>query len=188
MINTFLHKKILKQAAILCGCLFFFSCENDADVVNDWTKEVVLVEEATNVESYFSQNGKLRAKLSAPLMIRSQADTNYTEFPKKLHVDFYDSLLKKESFLDAHYGKYFENQNKVWLRDSIRVININGDTLTTSELWWDQNTQKFYTDKEVRIATKSKNIYGGKGLEAAQDLSNVIIRYPSGTALVQDNF
>ena len=55
-----------------------------------------------------------------------------------------------------------------------------------SELWWDQNIQKFYTDREVRIATKSKNIYGGKGLEATQDLNQVIIKYPSGTALVNE--
>src|SRR5687767_9440970 len=121
MIKSLAHTNIFKQAVILCSCLFFFGCENDEAVVNDWTKKVELVEEATNVESYFSQNGKLRAKLNAPLMIRSQADTNYTEFPKTLHVDFYDSLMQKESFLDARYGKYFENQNKVWLRDSIKV-------------------------------------------------------------------
>ena len=188
MINYLFIKNILLQAAILGSCLFFFACENDDRTINEWTEKVVLVEEATNVETFFSQNGKLRARLVAPLMIRSQADTTYTEFPKTLHVDFYDSLLKKESFLDARYGKYFENQNRVWLRDSIKVININGDTLTTSELWWDQNTKKFYTEKEVRIATKSKNIYGGKGMEATQDLNEVIIKYPSGTALVQDNF
>jgi LPS export ABC transporter protein LptC len=180
------YKKNLKQAAILCSCLFFFACENDDRAINEWTEKVVMVEEATKVETFFSQNGKLRAKLTAPYMIRSQADTTYTEFPKSLHVDFYDSLLRKESFLDARYGKYFEHLNKVWLRDSIQVININGDTLTTSELWWDQNIQKFYTDKEVRIATKSKNIYGGKGMEASQDLNQVIIKYPSGTALVDE--
>ena len=188
MIKCIVHHKLLKQAAILCSCLFFFACENDDRAINEWTEKVVMVEEATKVETFFSQNGKLRARLTAPLMIRSQADTSYTEFPKTLHVDFYDSLLRKESFLDARYGKYFEHLNKVWLRDSIRVISINGDTLTTSELWWDQNIQKFYTDKEVRIATKTKNIYGGKGMEATQDLSVVTIRYPSGTALVQDNF
>lgn len=183
--RTSFHK-ILKQAATLCSCLFFFACENDDRAINEWTEKVVLVEEATKVETFFSQNGKLRARLTAPLMIRSQADTTYTEFPRSLHVDFYDSLLRKESFLDARYGKYFEHLNKVWLRDSIKVININGDTLTTSELWWDQNIQKFYTDREVRIATKSKNIYGGKGMEASQDLNQVIIKNPSGTALVEE--
>ena len=175
MINFFANHKFL-QAAILCSCLFFFACENDDKTINEWTEKVVLVEEATNVETFFSQNGKLRARLHAPLMIRSQSDTTYTEFPKTLHVDFYDSLLKKESFLDARYGKYFENQNRVWLRDSIQVINTRGDTLTTSELWWDQNTQKFYTDKEVHIIQKTKNIYGGKGMEASQDFTTFIIK------------
>ncbi|MBD0351089.1 MAG: LPS export ABC transporter periplasmic protein LptC, partial [Flavisolibacter sp.] len=88
---------------------------------------------------------------------------------------------------DARYGKYIETTNKVQLRDSVRVININGDTLTTSELWWSQNEKKFYTDKEVRIATKDKRIYGGKGLEAAQDISWYIIKQPTGSVVVPEN-
>lgn len=180
------YKNIL-QAAILCSCLLFVGCENEEAEINAWTERRVLLEEAKNVETYFSQGGRLRAKLHAPIMIRSESDTVYVEFPKNLHVDFYDSLTRKESFLDARYGKYFENQGKVWLRDSVKVISLKGDTLSTVELWWNQNTQRFYTDSTVQIATKSRNIYGGKGMEASQDLSDVIIKYPSGTVLVSDS-
>ena len=172
MINSFLiHTKLLVQAAIFCGCLFLFSCENDIEKVNAWNKKKVMVEEATKVESLFSQEGKLRAKLTAPLMLRYQSDTIYVEFPKTLHVDFFDSTGKKESQLDARYGKYFESLNKVFLKDSVVVANIKGDTLRSPELWWDQNKQKFYTDKLVRLKTVDKQIYGGRGMEADQDLS-----------------
>jgi hypothetical protein len=51
------------------------------------------------------------------------------------------------------------------------VASVKGDTLRTSELWWDQNTRKFYTDKQVRLKTIDKFIYGGNGLEAEEDLS-----------------
>ena len=176
------------QAALYSSCLLLFAgCENDDKAISEWTEKKILVEEAKKVETYFSQNGKLRARLNAPLMIRSESDTVYVEFPKKLHVDFYDSLTKKESWVDARYGKYFESLNKVWLRDSVVVISVKGDTLSTNELWWDQNTRKFYTEQKVRISTKNKNIYGGKGMEANQDLSDVIIRQPSGFVLVSDS-
>jgi LPS export ABC transporter protein LptC len=176
------------QAAVvlLVSCVFC-SCENDDTAIEEWTRRVVLIEEAQNVETFFSQNGVLKAKLKAPVMVRAQGDTITTEFPKTLHVDFYDTLAKRESWLDARYGKYFENLNKVLLRDSVIVINIKGDTLSTSELWWDQNTKQFYTDKQVRIATTSKNIYGGKGMEASQDLTDVTIKEPTGTVLVSDD-
>jgi LPS export ABC transporter protein LptC len=175
------------QAALISSCLFFFSCENDQKTIDEWTGKRELVEEAKNIESYLSQQGVLKAKLVAPLMIRFQSDTIYTEFPKSLHVDFYDTAAKRESWLNARYGKYFENLNKVLLRDSVVVINIKGDTLQTQELWWDQNTKKFYTDQVVRIAQKTKLIYGGKGMVADQDLSNVVIKYPTGNVLMDNS-
>jgi hypothetical protein len=66
------------------------------------------------------------------------------------------------------------------------VVNVRGDTLQTSELWWDQQQRKFYTDKEVRITQKDKRIVGGKGMEAGQDMSWYIIKRPTGTVLMED--
>jgi hypothetical protein len=54
-------------------------------------------------------------------------------------------------------------------------------------LWWDQNQQKFYTDKYAQLHTKDKHIYGGKGLEASQDFRDVIFKEPTGTVLVSDS-
>lgn len=188
MIKMTSHFFRMLQAAILSSCLLLWGCENDDAAISEWTEKVVLTEEAKKVQAYLSQGGHLRARLEAPVMLRQESDTLYTEFPKTLHVDFYDSTGKRESWLDARYGKHFESLNKVWLRDSVRVISIEGDTLQTSELWWDQNTRKFYTDKNVRIGTKTKLIYGGRGMSADQDLSNVVIHQPTGTVLVNDDF
>jgi LPS export ABC transporter protein LptC len=171
MINFSRYKNSFCQAAIFCSCLFIYSCENDVDEVNKWNTKIVMVDEVYTAQIIFSQGGDLKAKLKAPLMLRYQADTIAVEFPKTLHVDFFDSTGKKESELNALYGKYFESLNKVLLRDSVVVSNIKGDTLRTSELWWDQNTRKFYTDSIVRIRTVENTIYGGKGMEADQDLS-----------------
>ena len=183
MIKLF-YKKLFLQAATLCGCLLFLGCENDERTINAWTEKKVMVEEAVNVNALFSQTGNLKANLKAPLMLRYQGDTIYVEFPKSLHVDFFDSSGKRESWLDARYGKHFESLNKVLLRDSVTVINIKGDTLATAELWWDQNLKKFFTDSVVRITTKDKQIRGGQGLEASQDLNYTLIKKPTGTVLM----
>jgi hypothetical protein len=107
------------------------SCENKQEDIDQWTKNVNLKEQATTVESYLSQGGLLKAKLTAPLMYRYQRDTVYTEFPNTLHVDFYDDSLGIESWLTSMYGIYYDNLNKVFLRDSVTVINNDGDTLRT---------------------------------------------------------
>lgn len=187
MINRFFNKNFLFQAAIIGSCLFVSGCENDEKVIEAWSEKKEMVEVATQVVSYFSQQGNLRARLKAPEMKRYQSDTVAVEFAKSLHVDFFDSSKRVESWVDARYGKYYESLNKVFLRDSVKVVTTKGDKLETSELWWDQNTKTFYTDKVVRITQNGKNITGGKGLEASQDLSWYLIKQPTGTVLVGDD-
>jgi LPS export ABC transporter protein LptC len=174
------------QAALITGCLFFFGCENDPGKIASTNASRALVDEATGVESLLSQDGRPRAFLKAPFMLRYTADTSYTEFPKTLHVSFYDSSGKVESQLTARYGKYYETRNKVYLRDSVVVFNQKGDTLRAPDLWWDQNTRKFYTDKYIRLRQKDRRI-NGKGFEADQDLSHSMVFYPTGLLIVPDS-
>ncbi len=146
-----------------------------------------MVEEAKDITSLFSVNGRMRARLIAPLMLRYQEDTVYVEFPKTLKVDFFDSTLQVESKLFAKYGKYFESQSKIFLRDSVVVYNIKGDTLRCPELWWDQNNQRFYTDKPAHLVRKGQDITGRNGMEASQDLTDIVFRRPSGRFDVPDS-
>jgi LPS export ABC transporter protein LptC len=185
MINLFRYKRFL-QAAFLGSCLLFWACENDPDVVNKNTERKANIEEANNIQTFLSQNGNLRAKLVSPFMLRYTLDTTYLEFPRTLHVNFFDSTGKVESQVDALYGKYFETRSLVYLRDSVVVFNVKGDTLRTPDLWWDQSTKKFYTEKKIRLRTKDKRLYGGKGFVADQDLNNWSIFQPEGIILVAD--
>ena len=162
-------------------------CENDPKEIRELTEKKVMVEEAIDIESFLSQDGKLKAKLKAPLMLRVLADTGmYMEFPNSLHCDFYDDSTKLESWLDSKYGKYMENQHKVYLRDSVVVINLKGDTLRSPDLWWDQNAKIFYTDKPSIYSGQNKRIYGDKGLVATQDLKSVTFNSITGTVKVPE--
>jgi len=187
MTNLSFYKKLFYAAALFTGCCFVCSCENDEKVIDDMTKKVIMKEEAVNIESMLSQDGKLRAKLRAPLMIRVFADTIYADFPKSLHCDFYDSSNTIETRLDSRFGKYYESLGKVYLWDSVVVINRTGDTLKCKDLWWDQNTKLFYSDNYAEYLTPDKKIYPGKGLEATQDFSRVTFRYPTGQLKVSEN-
>src|SRR6187431_122099 len=62
----FIFKKWI--AATLCaGCIFFISCENDMGEVQNLSKKTIGVEEGVKIESFMSQSGKMKAKLTAPL-------------------------------------------------------------------------------------------------------------------------
>lgn len=123
-------------------------------------------------------NGKMRAKLTAPVLLSYQGDSaRKAEFPQSLHVDFYNDSLVIESQLSAKYGRYLEGENKVFLKDSVVAFNIKGDTLFAKELYWDQNLNKFYTDKEVTISQKTprQRLIGLKGIRCNQDLSDITL-------------
>ena len=173
-------------AALLLGCFFVItSCENSQEEVDQLFKKKIAIEEGKTIESYLSQSGKVKAKLTAPYMLRYEADSAYIEFPRTLHVDFFDDSTKVESTVDARYAKYIEFDHKVLLRDSVLVISLrNGDTLRTQELWWDQDKQQFYTTKPAHVYQRDKIIFAKNGLTASQSLTSYTFYEASGPVLV----
>ena len=179
MIASILNIK--KIAAYTAGCFFLCSCENKLEDINPNAKSVGK-DEAINVNIKYSIGGKKKAILTSPLMYRVLNADNYVEFPNTIHVDFYnDGGDTLESRLDAHYAKYQETQSKVFLKDSVKVINRMGDTLYCDELYWDRSkvNQEFFTDKPVRIRRRME-IIDGIGLDARQDFKEWHIVQPTG--------
>ncbi len=149
------------------------------------TSRRIGVEEANGVSINYTLGGKIKSKLTAPLMKRYQDTIPYIEFPKTVHGDFYNDQAAIETKLDARYGRYIESQSNVFLRDSVRVFNNTGDTLYCAELYWDRSHvgKEFHTDKAVSIRSKS-NTREGVGFEASQDLHNWVIYKPTGITKV----
>ncbi len=164
------------------------SCENSDKEISEYNSKSLGVEEIKNADINYTLGGKAKAKLTSPLMLRVQDASPYVEFPNTLHVDFFNETATVDSRLDAMYGKYYELESKVFLKDSVKVININGDTLYCDELWWDRRrtNAEFYTDKPVRIRTKMQ-IINGVGMEARQDFKSWVILNPKGVINVPNS-
>lgn len=166
------YKDIFKRlAALSLGCFFLFACSDEEVVeVND---DLLKLEYSSGVESFMSQNGKIKAKLVSDKMVRALVDSPFVEFPNMIYVEFFNDSGSVETILNAKYAKYREFESKIFLRDSVVIINIiSEDTLTTDELWWDQNIEMFYTDKPAVISKKDGTIARPmKGIKAKQDLS-----------------
>jgi hypothetical protein len=170
--STFYKFNFLK-AALITGCFFVSSCENSLEDINNITSKRNGVEVAKDVKILYSIGDVTKSKITAPLMLRHQEAVPYIEFTKTIHADFFDDSLRVESKMDAHYAKYLETESKVFLKDSVVVMNTKGDTLYCNELYWDRRRtgEEFYTDKPVRIRTPTE-ILDGDGLDAPQDFHN----------------
>lgn len=178
--NTSFPYKIFR-AALFAGCFFLFSCENDEAEIKKLNAKALGQEEAKNIKLTFTTGGKTKAILTSPLMLRVQDTVPYIEFPKTLLVDFYNEAGIADSRLTALYARYKENRDIVYLRDSVKVTNIKGETLYCDELYWERSRTgaEFYTDKPVRIRTLT-HIIDGIGMEASQDFKNYHIKKPTG--------
>lgn len=190
MSNLCIHK-ILYVAVTIGSCFFMQGCENDVNEVKALGTRMGGIDVGKEVTIYISADGKINAKLMAPVMNRYLLDSGrMTEFPNAIRVDFFKDSLTIESKLFAKYGNYSEANNIVFLRDEVVVYNMLGDTLWCKEMYWDQNTGMFHTEKEVTVKQHNPvaKIYG-IGLEATQNLSDIRIfkPQPNSFAIINDS-
>ena len=184
MINTFFNKNTKLAVALLSSCFFMLACENNVNEVQALSARIGGIDVGKDVSIFISTDGKMTAKLMAPLMRKYLLDSGrMVEFPNTIKVDFYKDSLHIESKLSANYANYKEEESKVFLKDNVIVYNVLGDTLWCKEMIWDQVTNKFTTDKEVIVKQHNPiaKIYG-KGFEANQDLSDIHIFKPQSNS------
>jgi LPS export ABC transporter protein LptC len=184
MINPLFNKNTKLAVALISSCFFMLACENNVNEVQALSARIGGIDVGKDVSIFISTDGKMTAKLMAPLMKKYLVDSGrMVEFPNTIKVDFYKDSLHIESKLSANYANYKEEENKIFLKDNVIVYNVLGDTLWCKEMIWDQVTNKFTTDKEVIVKQHNPiaKIYG-KGFEANQDLSDIHIFKPQSNS------
>ena len=163
------------------------ACVTDLDKVERIANnEISLpVEISRNVEIIYSDSAIVRAKLTSPLLKFYNVQNAYHEMPEGLFVEFYGSMKNIESTLSAKYGRKFQNQGIIEVKDSVVVINEKGERLDTEKLIWNEKTKKIYTNSFVRITTAT-DIMFGEGLEANQNFTNYKIFKYRGSISVKE--
>ncbi|ATL46359.1 LPS export ABC transporter periplasmic protein LptC [Chitinophaga caeni] len=159
------------------------ACENDIAEVAAFDDKNTGVEKADSIEAIYSQIGIVKGRLISPYMERHiESAKPYAEFPKGLHVDFYeDSTLQVTGTLDADYGKYFDVEGDILLKKHVVFINFKEKRrLDCEELRWDAKKAKFISETNIRISTPTDTLYG-TGMQTDQNFKNYEIYVPRGS-------
>jgi len=163
------------------------SCENSMEEVKSVTSDnAPLTERAEDIEIIYSEAGNVKAKLTAPELLKNRAEKPYTEFKKGVSVQMYNDDLVEVSTLNANYAIKYENDEETIVRNKVVVTNINGDRLETEELLRNDKTGELKTTEFVTITTATETIYG-MGLQANEDFSWYRIDSMTGMIQVKDN-
>lgn len=140
--------------------------------------------ELENVELFYTENEKIKVKMVAELVY--EFANNDREFPNGVYMEFFDEFGKLESTLKANHAYFFKDDDQWRGRGNVEVKNIaKSNQLNTEELFWKPKSKKIFTEKFVTIRQQGDVLYG-EGLTANEDLSDYVIKKPTGDLEVKE--
>jgi LPS export ABC transporter protein LptC len=165
----------------------FASCENSIEVVNMVSKtDTSPVVKGDQVEFIYSDSGKVQVKMVAPVMKRYETPKKKTEFPKGIHVFFYDKQTKVIAEITANKSLFHED-TKLWdAEGNVVVKNDKGEQLNTEKLTWNQNTKQIYSKVFTRIINKDNVLYGENGFVSNQNFTQWKLIGSKGTVKIDE--
>lgn len=165
------------------------SCENSIETINTLTKSPSFPTLSRNdTEIRYTDSARLKIVVYAPRLERyTNTDKPYIEFPKGIHVDFYNDSAQIESTITAKYARY-EEKERIWTaRNDVIARNIRkNEQLNTEEIFWDENKKVIYSMKFTRIMTLDGTFYGEGGFEADQEFTRWKLKKTRGSVKVKD--
>jgi LPS export ABC transporter protein LptC len=165
-----------------------FSCSKPENGVMEQSAPVDIPDElAYDIEILYSDSGTIRLKLDAPEIARyASLEKPYTEYPKGLEVEFYNSLGEVTTQLSAEYAIQYQDRGITDAQRNVIVVNEDGEKLQTEHLTWDETNEKIYTDEFVRITTATEQLTG-YGLESNQTFTRYTIKKPAGVIALEED-
>ncbi len=184
------HTKFKYRCKIFIPVILVFlllvSCEKKIDVIKN--ADILTFPSVTgkNIETVFTDSGKVQLILSAPLIeTYSNRDEPYSEFRFGLSIAFYEGHKDPIASATAKYARYTDKK-KLWeLKDSVVVINEANEKLETEQLFWDEDKDLIFTDRFVKITREDQTIMG-TGFESDSRLSSPEIKKVTATILLHD--
>ncbi len=139
------------------------------------------------VTTLISDSGITRYRITTKeWLIYDRKNPPYWSFEKGLYLEKFDSTYHIDASIKADTA-YFYSQKKLWeLRGHVLIKNIRGDKFSTEQLFWDQNTQKVYSNKFIRIVKSDKIITGRHGFESNQQMTIYTIYQTEGAIPIID--
>ena len=161
--------------------LIFVSCSNDPKLVQEFVfSEVLPIEKIEGAEMLHTENGKLKVKIVATTIERFNNQEPQLVFSNHLVVYFYNDSALVQSTLQAEYAEINDEKKLMIAKENVILTNIAGKKLESEQLIWDENNNKIFTDKKVKITT-GKEVIEGEGFVSNPDFTEYSISKIHGT-------
>lgn len=167
----------------------FMACKEDVkDVVKiTGNPEKIPTMITKDVKTLISDSGITQYRITSKIWyVFQEAKKPYWKFPTGLFLEKFDPQFKTEASIKCDSATYFKD-DQIWRLDGHVVIkNVHKELILTQQLFWNQKTQKVYSDSFIHIE-KADRIIEGYGFESNEKMTNYNLRKPSGIFPVQEN-
>lgn len=165
---------VMALVAVGCGQSKKETFDIDADPESFPTMKTL------NVSTLISDSGYTRYHITTPIWLMfEEAKDPHWDFPEGLFLLQFDNNMSESSSFTADTARYF-SARKLWKFDrNVKMRNVQGDRFMTQQLFWDQNSEKLYSDSFIHIE-RSDRIIEGYGFVSNQELTAYTIHRPSG--------
>ncbi len=142
--------------------------------------------DAQTVMTLISDSGVVRYRINAARwQVYDKAEPPYWEFKNGIYLERFDENQHVDAWLQADYA-YYDEQAQIWhLKGNVHALNLEGEEFETPEIYWNQKTEKVYSDTTI-VITRETSIIHGVGFDSNQSLTRYTIRKPTGIIPIKD--
>tara|TARA_Y100000768_G_scaffold137219_1_gene102177 strand:+ start:80 stop:610 length:531 start_codon:yes stop_codon:yes gene_type:complete len=169
--------EISKKLTIF-SILFLISCSEN-DTIDEISKDVH-DQLSTNVEITLTKKGNITATINSEILKKNNQSLQL-ELYNNVNVNLFDENFEHKSLIKSQSAIVNEKENRMKAYGNVIVISHEGKILMTDSLSWDNNSDKIYTNANLKFITSDTDTLYGTGFESNIDLSDWNILKPRGS-------
>src|SRR5690606_21308013 len=168
---NFKFKNIISSIVTTFVVAMFFSCEGSLKQVQKSNlSSFVPVGEADSINLKYTDSGKILTTLVSPKILDySNSDNPFTYFHKGVLVLMYDKNGTITTTIKSDYAISYKKTDVIDLQGNVVIASNDGKKMETSQLYFDQKNEWFFTEKFFKFTDGKGGYLQGPGVDFSKD-------------------
>ncbi|EAR13166.1 hypothetical protein PI23P_01692 [Polaribacter irgensii 23-P] len=178
------HTQIVAKSIVVTSfTTMLFACSNNSEEVRNFLEEknlpIGIAKEAYHV---YKDSGRVTSKLITPILLdfSNRKKHPYNEFPEGIKIINFENEGKDSVTIIGDYARSYSKTEVSEIQGNVVVLNhTDKSRLETVQLFWDQKTKYFVSEKAFTLY-KEQDTIQGIGFECKEDLSEHLAKKTIG--------
>lgn len=170
--------------------LVFVSCSRSSKQYTDAVTNRDSVPGLTtfDIETLISDSGVVRYRILADRWdVYDQLTPPKWAFEEGVYLEKFTDSLTINATVRADTAYYYD-QSKLWeLYGHVHIENLEGEIFDTDTLFWNQDTERVWSEAYIRIEKANGTVVTGYGFTSNQQFTDYRIRRTQGIFPIEEN-